>query len=447
MGEREAGLVGSVPPDTQLAPDPGPPDPPLAKRHGRLRSAALKLSLLAVSGVLCLGVVEVVFRLLGYQPLYSTYSKPELFWQRDPQLGWSLAPNRVGRFVGPRPFPIQFRTTVRTNSLGLRGADPGPVAPGARRVLVLGDSITAGFEVEEDQTYAALLGPALAAAAPQAPPVQVVNAGVRGYGTDQEYQLYEQRLRPLHPDVVVLHMTVNDPEDNTTLHRIRRPYGKGAFVLDRDGSLKPVGLPVPTYPRCSAYRIDTGFHVRRIDSARSRLFCFVESRLSDHSAFFTFLTSRIERNPALLKRLYGLGSTGEETTPVPAHQSTSTVAPAPPPSATAGPGSTSPAPAPAAPAAPTLDYTHALTSALVVALAKAVEADGAHLVVIGQLPDLVGLDLPALAGHGAAVIPLDGALGPDPAAVRVRNDGHFNQVGHRRIADYLAARLAPLVAR
>ena len=53
----------------------------------------------------------------------------------------------------------EFRVTVRTNALGLRG---GPsAAKKARdtyRVLVIGDSFAFGFGVEDDQTFAAVLG-------------------------------------------------------------------------------------------------------------------------------------------------------------------------------------------------------------------------------------------------------------------------------------------------
>src|SRR5207249_1510326 len=110
-----------------------------------------------------------------------------------------------------------FRNQVRTNSLGLRGGELPPVPPGGLRVLVLGDSVVAGFEVDESKTFSAVLQDRLGAQL--GVPVQVVNAGVRGYGTDQSYLYYRDQGRALHPDLVLFVASYNDREDNTTLHR------------------------------------------------------------------------------------------------------------------------------------------------------------------------------------------------------------------------------------
>src|SRR5581483_4097439 len=107
--------------------------------------------------------------------------------------------------------------------------------------------------------------------------------------------------------------------------------------LDADGTIRPIGLPIRHYSLCSAYRVDASFRIVRIDGRKARAFCWLQTRLADHSAFLTFLSTRIERNPALVKRLYGLGTPDEQARPI---------APASPPPPAA------PAAAPAPPAAP-----------------------------------------------------------------------------------------------
>jgi hypothetical protein len=92
---------------------------------------------------------------------------------------------------------------------------------------------------------------------------------------------------------------------------MRRPFGKPAFALGSDGSLTPVGYPVRRYPACSAYRLDARYAVKRIDSPRARALCWAQTRLADRSAFLTFVTSRIERNPRLVKAIYNLGTPSE----------------------------------------------------------------------------------------------------------------------------------------
>jgi lysophospholipase L1-like esterase len=394
----------------------------------RLNLWIKKLALLGMSTILVVAALELIFWLVGYRPLYQVYSKPEAFWKYDPVRGWALQPNTEGEFVGPRPFPIAFRALVHINSLGFRGGElPTPSKTG-HRILLLGDSQAAGFEVPENHTYAAIVEQQVTR--DLGVPVQVVNAAVRGYGTDQAYLLYRNQGRALHPDVVVYHATANDPEDDTTLHRIRRPFGKPAFALQPDGSLRMVGYPIPKYPLCSAYRLDSNFHIRRIDTLRTRVFCWLDTRLADHSALFSFVVTRIEQNPRLINLLYGLGSPKEEPT---GRLDSGSAIPAIPARAVVGDAS------------PQLDYAHRLTSALIRNLAAMARQDGARFVLLIQQADLRQLDVQGFQRDGIEIVQPDEALGPDPAAVRFPNDGHLNELGHRRIAGILGPRIAKLL--
>jgi hypothetical protein len=265
---------------------------------------------------------------------------------------------------------------------------------------------------------------------------------------------YEDRLRSLHPEVVVFHATANDPEDDTTLHRMRRPFGKAAFALAADGTLRPVGMPIRRYPLCSAYRLDPAFRIVRIDGAKARAFCWAETRLADHSAFLTFLTTRIERNPRLVKALYGLGTPNEQAGPVgpapsPAVPSSGS-APAPAPSAPAAPAPPVPTPAAPPPATasappavnPRLDYAHRLTTTLILRLAGDVQRDGARFVLLIDAGDLAPLDEAALRAAGIEILRANEALAADQRPFRFPNDGHLNVAGHQRMAAFLAPHLA-----
>lgn len=404
---------------------------PKRRRRSRLRGLLVRLAAMALAILICLSLLEVGFRVAGYEPIYKAYSKPELFWRHDALLGWSLDPGSRGTYVGPRPFPVEFRTPVRINSAGLRGAPLTPVAPGGKRVLVLGDSFVAGFEVAEGETYVSLLEQQLSSAAP----VQVINGGVRGYGTDQAYLYYRERGRLLDPDIVVLHETRNDPEDNTTLHRMRRPFGKPAFAAAPDGSLQLVGTPVPEYPQCSAQRVDASGRAVRIDSGRSRAFCWLQTRLADHSAFLTFVTTRLQRNPALVKKVYDLGT--------PEGQAASPDAPAEAPEATPGPlASPSPPDGPTPP--PPGDHAHQLTSRLIRQLAADVKADGARMVLLAGDDELPQLDQQGFVADGVEVVRVDQAQPPGDRAAHF-SDGHMNALGHRRVADFLAPLLQAML--
>jgi lysophospholipase L1-like esterase len=453
--------MSSTPPTEQLQIDEAraqETDRPEARARGQrirawLKKLPKKLGLLALAVVITLVALEGVFRLFGYRPLYDEYSKPDTFFVHDRVLGWRNKPGAHDEFVGPVPFPVEFRTSIRLNSLGFRGGEVKDVPPGGRRVVVLGDSQAAGFEVPERQSYEALLQQQLTSAL--GTPVQVINAGVRGYGTDQELLEYEKQIRQLHPDVVVLHFSANDSDDNTTLHRTRRPFGKAAFALRSDGSLHLVGTPVRDYPQCSAYRLDDAFHVHRVDSLRSRSFCWVESRLTDRSALFSFITTRIRTNPTLLDWFHGLGSPGDQEAtapPKPSPDKKTRGSSAPSTANPALPPSTEAAPAPTATngAGTTVqgtDYRNQLTSRLILRLASEVQQDGAQLVIVTQDVDLAGLDVGAFERQGINIARVDQALGSDQNAVRFANDGHFNARGHRAVASSLLRPLAYLLAR
>jgi len=271
-----------------------------------LRTTAALLALAAASTLATLGVFEVALRWMGYEPIYAVYSHPEIFWQKDPLLGWAHTPNSEAVYVGPRPWPVEFEATVRINSLGLRGPEIAELPENGYRIMVLGDSLVAAFEVPWQQTFSALLEAEMKREFDL--PVQVINAGVRGYGTDQSYLYYKERGSLLHPDLVIFIHGGNDAADNITLHRMRRIFSKGAFALQPDGALEPIGYPIPDYPLCSEYLLDATYTPRRVDTPFESALCRAQTLLADRSALFTFLSNRIRLMPDLLIALYKLGS-------------------------------------------------------------------------------------------------------------------------------------------
>jgi lysophospholipase L1-like esterase len=390
------------------------------------------------SVLLVLGVFEIGLRLAGYEAIFDVYSRPSLFWIYDEELGWRHQPNAAGTYVGPRPWPIEYRTPIQINSLGLRGPEIAELPPGGYRILFLGDSFVVAFEVTLEETFVYRLERALAERFDF--PVQVINAGVRGYGTDQSYLHYATRLRALEPDLVVLFHSPNDLEDNATLHRMRRPFGKSAFALRSDGSLEPVLHPVPRFPLCSSWVLDASFAPLRLDGPRERAGCWLQTRLSDHSALFTFLALRIGRNPGLLKKLYDFGA--------PEQAAAGAVAGAGFPAA-AGAGFV-----PAAGGGPRVeplppDDRYALTTALYRELAAAARREGADFLGIVRDIELERFDRAALARDGVPVhafrVDLRRTLFRS-TDFHFKNDSHLNARGHQYIADHLTPVLAEAIS-
>jgi hypothetical protein len=105
------------------------------------------------------------------------------------------------------------RWTFATNSQGYRDTREWNYArtPGVRRVLVLGDSHTQGFECRQDHTYSAVLEKRLRA---MGQPTEVYNCGVSGFGTAEELALLENEGLKYKPDAVVVGWFANDLNDN-----------------------------------------------------------------------------------------------------------------------------------------------------------------------------------------------------------------------------------------
>jgi len=384
-----------------------------------LRTTFALLALAGASILATLGVFEVALRWMGYEPIYAVYSHPEIFWQEDPLLGWAHTPNSESVYVGPRPWPVEFSAPVRINSLGLRGPEITELPENGYRVMVLGDSLVAAFEVPWQQTFSALLEAEMNREFDF--PVQVINAGVRGYGTDQSYLYYKERGSLLRPDLVIFIHGGNDAADNITLHRMRRIFSKGALSLQPDGGLELTGYPIPDYPLCSEYVLDASYHPQRVDTRFESALCTAQTLLADRSALFTFLSNRIRLRPDLLIVLYKLGSPDE--------------------GAEAGTAQINAGLSPdewdrLSHEAPRF----ALTAGILHALAREVRANGSELILPVIPKGWVHLDPTEFRSDGVATIDINEDL--ERREVRYEHDSHMNPRGHALIARLLAPSVA-----
>jgi len=119
----------------------------------------------------------------------------------DPLIGHEHAPNRQARLMG-----VDFRT----NAQGLRDREYSfERVPGKLRIAMLGDSLTVGWGVPVEDTFAKRIERMYAAAGIDA---EVINFGVGNYNTVQEVQAFLATGHRYRPDVVVLNYFVNDAE-------------------------------------------------------------------------------------------------------------------------------------------------------------------------------------------------------------------------------------------
>jgi lysophospholipase L1-like esterase len=115
---------------------------------------------------------------------------------------------RLGHVLNPA-----LDHSYRINSRGFRGPEPSlPRPPGEFRIVTVGDSITFGWELSEDEaTYPGQLQALLAGRlAPGGRTFRVVNAGVPRYTSEQVLRLLRDRVLDLEPDLIVLCVGWND---------------------------------------------------------------------------------------------------------------------------------------------------------------------------------------------------------------------------------------------
>ncbi len=194
------------------------------------RGILINLSLIIISTLFALFLSEIALRLMGLNPMYVSPER-DRFWKYDSLLGWAHQPGQEGIFETP-----QFRTVVRINENGLRDRGHSYERQNdIERILVLGDSFAWGYGVEESERFSQLLEETLG--------IEVINAGVSGYSTDQELLWYRNEGIKYETDLVILVIAGNDVGDNDR-QLVSTIYYKPKFVLE-DGQLVPKGYPVP----------------------------------------------------------------------------------------------------------------------------------------------------------------------------------------------------------
>jgi len=216
-----------------------------------------RIVLIAIGLLLPLLILEIGVRVTNLAP--PADPNPAI-WVPHPLLGWWHIPHSGGTFHSDYN---EFESDVWINARGLRDREIGYDNPGhAFRVLSLADSFGEALQVDLDDTYHKQLEALLADSLKQ--PVEVLNAGVGGWGTDQEAIFYVAEGFRYNPDVVLLAFFVrNDAVNNYGPLEIERNGGsqqKEFFTLADDGTLVPPPVQEETGDTLAANPDKAGQH-------------------------------------------------------------------------------------------------------------------------------------------------------------------------------------------
>ncbi|MEN8133700.1 MAG: hypothetical protein ABFS45_26805 [Pseudomonadota bacterium] len=194
----------------------------------------------------------------------GTTSYPGTFDIYDSLLGWRVKANANVRHVKPNVYEVG----IRTNRFGLRGIYPTSLMKPVNtvRLGVFGDSQTFAETVNDDETYISILNRELHNE-------EVLNFGVRGYGTDQMLLYFKQDAAQYDLDIVMLATAFFHIKRNATGNYFHpKPY----YTLLGNDELQLNGTPVPTLAEFAA----------RIDSSDTW-------ELADNSVFLRWFWQRV----------------------------------------------------------------------------------------------------------------------------------------------------------
>jgi uncharacterized membrane protein (DUF441 family) len=197
-------------------------------------AAVLAMALFGGAAEVALRAFHIPFQ-VGWTPMEYRISR------FDPVLGWSYLPNlsTVQRFGAQGR-----RVAIYTGPDGYRVASPGASADAAAPTLIFaGCSYTFGHGLLYEETFAGRV------AELPGNPLQVINLGVQGYGTDQSLLSLKEMMPQLNVKAVVYtflldHVKRNDNADRRFIFPKARFAGtKPRFELSPDGSLHMTGPP------------------------------------------------------------------------------------------------------------------------------------------------------------------------------------------------------------
>ena|GEM_PF-4105958 len=115
------------------------------------------------------------------------------------------------------PNILKTIKSININSLGFRGPEPDS---NKQSILILGDSMVYGHGVSQMNTFSQILRSKLE--------LNILNAGVKGYGTDQSLLLLREIIQEQNIKIVIFSFNYNDLYDNVVKRRLE---GEGLEIV------------------------------------------------------------------------------------------------------------------------------------------------------------------------------------------------------------------------
>ena len=203
---------------------------PLLQQNSIFRRLIGNTVLIGLSIFCGLLLAEMYFRLLDPQSIIPRYVETSSYGIRK----------NIANVRGMMNVP-EYRHIFSTNSQGFRGTKEYATekTSGVYRIIVLGDSVTLGHGVGDEETFSYILEKQLSLIRP----TEVINMGVSGFGTAEELIQLRNVGLEYHPDLILLAYFPNDPYNNVVsqlfsvtdghLNQMQQSFVPAIYVRDR----------------------------------------------------------------------------------------------------------------------------------------------------------------------------------------------------------------------
>jgi lysophospholipase L1-like esterase len=225
--------------------------------RGRRLISGLGLSLLVTVAAILVIEAFIFYALDIKAPGY----RPDRFMRFSPAVGWKHKPNASGYWYR---YNDGSKFYVSINSCGFSDSER-KTEKSRPRIALIGDSTTEFWEMDPGDRGQDIIEELLGGR------FEMLNFGIRGYGTDQTYLLLKDVVASFSPDIVIYTFCINDVSNNGETES--KPY----FVLDPDRPEQLLLRGVPVRQRPPEVRDHPT--IRALDVwARNRSFIYRKSR-------------------------------------------------------------------------------------------------------------------------------------------------------------------------
>jgi hypothetical protein len=210
--------------------------------------ASVTLAVLGACTALELGIRAFMPELPFEQPAHDV-----LFLAPERVVGWKLAEHFTFTWTGRNPYCLEFSVPVSTNGVGFRDREWAvDKPPGTRRIALLGDSFIEGIQVPIERTVSRQIESRLQARFPRRR-IETLNFGVSNYSVGQYLMVFDEYVRRFQPDYVVVfasYLNFTRTTQRELSSRLQEFYAlnvRPSYAVDAQGQLQYV--PAADYER------------------------------------------------------------------------------------------------------------------------------------------------------------------------------------------------------